>query len=56
MTFTAPPYLADPDPTDAPPVQFTIRTRYGVERHRAHDEHRAGPTCPCGPDIDWSTT
>lgn len=37
----------------APEWQFVIHTRYGIEHHRQADEHRAGPSCPCGPRIQW---
>lgn len=37
-------------------VPVTFRTRYGVERHQHYDGavHIAGPTCPCGPQINWN--
>ena len=37
----------------APEPQFTIHTRYGTEHHHQAPEHRAGPSCPCGPRIQW---
>ena len=55
MTISVPPYLRDPDPGPDPASepQFTIHTRYGTEHHHQADEHRAGPSCPCGPRIQW---
>ena len=53
MTISVPPYLRDPDPGPAPGSQFTIHTRYGIEHHHQASEHRAGPSCPCGPRIQW---
>ena len=43
----------DPAASFARTVQFTIRTRYGLETHYTADEHNAGPTCVCEPDIKW---
>lgn len=37
----------------APEWQFAIHTRYGIEHHHQADEHRAGPSCPCEPRVQW---